>query len=290
MKLALIGVGLIGGSFAKALRATGNVDRIVGFDVDAQALTNAAEIGILDDAAASAGAAIDGVDVVVVSTPVGSMQNIFREIAPHLSRTAIVTDTGSTKSSVIAAARRELGAAFERFVPGHPIAGSERSGVGASRADLFSNELFICTPANETDPRAMSCVEELWRSAGCRTERMSADKHDAVFAAVSHLPHVLAFALMAQVSDGKDGKDRLAAAGASFRDLTRIAASSPMMWADICVANRDALLAELDGYQQILDKWRPVIESGDTALLRSAFEAAAAVRRALDASNRDDRS
>jgi prephenate dehydrogenase len=290
MKLALIGVGLIGGSFAKALRAIGNVDRIVGFDVDAQALRYAAEIGILDDAAASAGAAIDGVDVVVVSTPVGSMQNIFREIAPHLSRTAIVTDTGSTKSSVIAAARRELGAAFERFVPGHPIAGSERSGVSASRADLFSNELFICTPANETDPRAMSYVEELWRSAGCRTERMSADKHDAVFAAVSHLPHVLAFALMAQVSDGKDGKDRLAAAGASFRDLTRIAASSPMMWADICVANRDALLAELDGYQQILDKWRPVIESGDTALLRSAFEAAAAARRALDASNRDDRS
>ena len=282
MKLALIGVGLIGGSFAKALRVTGAVRHIVGFDVDPPELRAAVELGVIDEAAASASEATDGADVVMIATPVGSTRQVLRSILSHLSNVAVVTDVGSTKSSVIEGARAELGVAFERFVPGHPIAGSERSGVQSSRADLFNQSLFISTPTEQTHDKALQTVEQLWRGIGCRIERMSADEHDRVFAAVSHLPHVIAFALMNYISAQPDAERKLAMAGTGFRNLTRLAGSSPQMWGDICSANRRALTAELAGYRQWLDRWQHAIETRDTAFIQGFFESASTERRAMD--------
>lgn len=282
MRLALIGVGLIGGSFARALRVAGAVDHVAGFDVDSAVLQRAAELGVIDEAAASSSQAIDQADIVLIATPVGSVQQVLRGIAPHLAGNVVVTDVGSTKSSVVDAARIELGAAFERFVPGHPIAGSERSGVANSRGDLFHDSLFVSTPTEQTNPAAVKQIEQLWRAVGCRTQRMSPEEHDKVFAAVSHLPHVLAFALMAYVSAQPDAAQKFALAGTGFRDLTRIAGSSPQMWADICGANRQALAAELAGYRALLDRWQYVIETRDTASMRSFFETAGSARRTLD--------
>lgn len=282
MRLALIGVGLIGGSFAKALRAAGAVEHVVGFDVDPAALQRAIELGVIDEGAASTSNAVSKANVVVIATPVGSVQEVLRSIAPHAASTLIVTDVGSTKSSVIDAARVELGAAFQRFVPGHPIAGSERSGVANSHGDLFRDVLFVSTPTDQTDPAALEQVEQLWRAVGCRTQRMLPEEHDRLFAAVSHLPHVLAFALMAYISAQSDSAQKFAMAGRGFRDLTRIASSSPQMWADICGENRQALAAELAGYRAVLDRWQYAIETRDTALMQGFFEAAASARRALD--------
>ena len=278
MRLALIGVGLIGGSFAKALRATGKVERIVGLDVSASALREAAELGVIDESATSMAAVAD-VSLVMIAAPVGSMREILRQAAPHLSESAIVTDVGSTKTSVLESARSELGAAFPRFVPGHPIAGLERSGVAHADAALFRDKLFISTPVAQTDANALRLVEALWASVGCRLERMAPEEHDAVFAAVSHLPHLLAFSLVAQIANEADAARRFAVAGAAFRDFTRIAASNPAMWTDICIANRAQLAAELKNYRKLLGHLQDALEKGDANALRQTFTRAAQMRR-----------
>jgi prephenate dehydrogenase len=190
-----------------------------------------------------------------------------------------VTDVGSTKANVIAAARAELGPHFTRFVPGHPIAGRERPGVSSSEPGLFEGKLFITTPVEATDEAATTLVEQLWQRLGSRTERMDADEHDRIFAAVSHLPHLLAFALVAQIAREADADRKLGKAGAGFRDFTRIAASSPEMWRDVCIANREALGAELAGYRALLDELQMALNSGDADLLEAVFRAAAECRR-----------
>lgn len=285
MKLALIGVGLIGGSFAKALSAAGKVERIVGFDTDTAALKRAVELGVIDEAAASPTDAGDGADLVMIAVPVGSIAGVFRQIAPGLSETAIVTDVGSTKASVIEAARSELGSAFSRFVPGHPIAGSDRSGIEESRADLFDDAIYVSTANEQTQRAALQQVEELWRAIGCRIERMSPDEHDRVFAAVSHLPHVLAYALVAHISAQPDAQRKFAMAGPGFGDMTRIAGSNPALWADICRANRQALAVELRNFRALLDVWQRAVETGEQSSLRQFFESATTVKRAIDARN-----
>lgn len=279
MNLALIGVGLIGGSFARAALAAGEVTSVVGFDVDAAALSAALELGAITEAAASPQAAVAHADVVMLAVPVGAMREALRAIAPHLRDAAVVTDVGSTKADVIAAARAELGGHFTRFVPGHPIAGRERPGVQSSDPRLFEDKLFVATPVGETADDAVARVERLWRRLGCRVERMEAHEHDRVFAAVSHLPHLLAFALVARIAREDDAESKLAKAGAGFRDFTRIAASSPRMWRDVCIANRDALSAELAGYRALLAELQAALDARDGDALEAVFRAAADCRR-----------
>lgn len=276
MKLALIGVGLIGGSFARALRAAGKVDRIVGFDIYSEALRRAVELGVIDEPATSLAQATLGADLVMLATPVGTMREIFHEIVAALSPTAIVTDVGSTKASVMEAARHELGPAFKRFVPGHPIAGREQSGVEFSEGQLFNDKLFISTPVAQTDEDAVRTVEVFWRSAGCHTDRMAPEEHDTVFAAVSHLPHLLAFALVAQIANDADAKRKFALAGAGFRDFTRIAASNPALWSDVCVANRHAISDELRQHRDLLAQLQRAIDEGDREALQDVFSRAVA--------------
>ena len=282
MKLALIGVGLIGGSFAAALRAAGEVEDVVGFDLDPRAVAAGVDRGIVNRAAASAADAVSGADLVIVATPVGALRATLSSIASTLPEHAIVTDVGSTKCSVIDDAAATLGMAAARFVPAHPIAGGERPGVQHADARLFRDRLAITTPTAATDPAALATIERLWRSAGARLERLAPDVHDRVFAAVSHLPHVLAFALVEMIAHAPDAATKFAHAGAGFRDFTRIAASSPEMWRDVCLANREPLAAELREYRDRLSAIQAAIEAGDGAALLDVFSAASTARRGSD--------
>ena len=270
MNVALIGVGLIGGSFAAALRAAGAVGEVVGYDLDEHAVAAAVARGIITRSAPSAAEAVRGIDLVVVATPVGATRAALTAIADALAPSAIVTDVGSTKASVIDDARAALGSRLHRFVPAHPIAGGERPGVEHANAALFRGRLVITTPTPETDADALTAVEALWRAAGARVERLDAAVHDEVFAAVSHLPHVLAFALVEMIAAGEDAAIRFAHAGAGFRDFTRIAASSPQMWRDVCLANRVPLAAELRRYRARLESLQHAIDTGDGARTRAA--------------------
>ncbi|MGH6624141.1 MAG: prephenate dehydrogenase [Burkholderiaceae bacterium] len=279
MKLALIGVGLIGGSFAAALRAAGRVESVCGFDIDAAASADAVRLGIIDRSADSIATAVAGADLVLIATPVGAMADVLSQIATALSAQTIVTDVGSTKVSVIDAARRALGPAFNKFVAGHPIAGRERNGVVHADRELFRNRLFITTPSEETDSAASDVVESLWRAVGARVERLTAEDHDRVFAAVSHLPHVLAYALVAQIASQDDSDRLFAHAGAGFRDFTRIAAASPTMWRDICLANRAAISAALASDRGQLDQLQRAVDASDAVELERVFEIASRARR-----------
>lgn len=279
MKLALIGVGLIGASFARAALGAGEVSRVVGFDTDGDALAAALELGAIQEAAATAAAAVDGADLVMLAVPVGAMGETMKTVAPHLRADALLTDVGSTKAGVVAAARDALGPGFGRFVPGHPIAGGERPGAGASDPRMFEGKLFITTPAPDTDEAATARIEQLWTRLGSTVERMDAREHDRIFAAVSHLPHLLAFALVAQIAGEEDAERKLGRAGAGFRDFTRIAASSPRMWRDVCIANRGALAAELRGYRALLAELHAALEAGDGDALEAVFRVAADCRR-----------
>lgn len=281
MRLALIGVGLIGGSAALAFRRAGAVAHVTGFDVDRDAAARAVERGIIDVAAESAAAAVRECDLALLSVPVGAMDRTFAAMAPTLPQHAVITDVGSTKRSVIDAARAALDrGAMQRFVPGHPIAGRERPGVEHADESLFRGRAFICTPEPDTDPAATKRVEELWRAVGAMVSRMNADEHDRIFAAVSHLPHLLAFALVARIAMEADGDRKLAFAGAGFRDFTRIAASGSAMWRDICLANRASLGSELRDYRALLDELQHAVDSGDAAALERVFEIASRTRRA----------
>ncbi|MEP6609177.1 MAG: prephenate dehydrogenase/arogenate dehydrogenase family protein [Burkholderiaceae bacterium] len=274
MKLALVGVGLIGGSFAQAIRHVGMFERIVGFDSNADSLQRALALGVIDQAAGSLAHAVDGATLVMIATPVGSTRQVLRAISPHLSHAAITTDVGSVKASVVDAAREELGSSFARFVPGHPIAGSEGSGVEHATPELFRDKIFVTTAVSDTDPSALLTVESLWRAAGCRIERMAADEHDQIFAAVSHLPHLLAFSLVAQIANDADAERKFAMSGAGFRDFTRIAASSSAMWRDICLDNRAALGRALREQRALLEKIQRAVDDGDAHTLEGIFSKA----------------
>ncbi len=280
MKLALIGVGLIGGSFATALGAADEVAEVTGYDIDPSAVRDGIERGVLTRGAGSAADAVREAGLVVVATPVGALRATFAAIAPALLPDAIVSDVGSTKAGVLADARAALGSAFARFVPAHPIAGGERPGVRHADAQLFRGRHLITTPVDGTDATALARVEDLWRGVGARVQRMSADEHDRIFAAVSHLPHVLAFALVDLIARSARADDCFALAGAGFRDFTRIAASSPAMWRDICVANQAALSTELHAYRAQLGELQRAIDAGDGQALQALFEIAATARRA----------
>ncbi len=281
-RVAILGSGLIGGSFALALRRAGLAHEIVAFDRDPAAAARARELGIVDAVAQDASHAVTGCDLVVIAAPVAQTGKILDAIAPHLERDAIVTDVGSTKRDAIEAARRALGARIARFVPGHPIAGREVHGPDAALADLFVGKCVLLTPLAENDAAIVARVRDAWAACGARVEILNADAHDQVLSAVSHLPHLLAYALVAQIADAPDAELKFALAGGGFRDFTRIAASSPEMWRDIAIANRDALLDDLDAYRTRLDTLRAWIAAGDRDALEAMFKQASAARSAWE--------
>lgn len=276
-RLVVVGVGLIGGSFALGLRRAGAVKRVIGVGRTQSSLEQARRLGIIDESADMA-AALAGADLVLVATPVGQMPARFAEIARHLQPGTIVTDGGSTKRDVIAAARAAFGARIAQFVPGHPVAGAEKSGPDAASADLYRGRKVILTPLAENAPGSVERVRDAWAACGARLYTMTPDEHDDVLSMISHLPHVLAYALVDQVC-GHPRTDTLwQHAAGGFRDFTRIASSSPEMWRDICVANREALLESIDGYGRSIAKLRELIDRGDAAGLESIFANARVTR------------
>jgi prephenate dehydrogenase len=279
MRIALIGVGMIGGSLLAAWRESGVATSAIGYDIDPRALAAATQRGLIDRSAGSVAQAAADADLVLVATPVGAMGEVFEQLAPALGPATLLTDAGSTKGDVIAAARAKLGNAFSRFVPAHPIAGKEWHGVEHADARLFTGKRVVLTPVAETRADATLRVEQMFQRTGARVERMDAGEHDRIFAAVSHLPHVLAYALVASIGAAPGGERMLGYGGAGFRDFTRIAASSPVMWRDICVANRAALGESLRAYRALLDRLQRAVDDGDAATLQQTFEEAARLRR-----------
>jgi prephenate dehydrogenase len=281
-KLVIIGVGLIGGSFALALRKAERVKHIVGLGRSRENLQRALELGILDEITDDYPLALKNADLVLLAIPVGQTAKILEQIAPHLESKTIITDAGSTKQNVIAAARSYLPEHLKNFVPGHPIAGTEQSGANAANADLFRDKNLVLTPLDETNTNALNCVKELWQSCGARISQIKARQHDEILAAISHLPHFLASTLMNHIfsSSTEDSSvDLLCFAGSGFRDFTRIAGSSPEMWRDICFANRELLLKQINAYQNELIRMREMLENGDESALEKAFFDARAIRQ-----------
>jgi prephenate dehydrogenase len=272
--IGLVGVGLIGGSFAAALKRAGWSARIRGYDRDARSLERAVELGVIDEAADSVSDAARGAELVIVAVPVRAIAGVLHDVAPALGPEAVVTDVGSTKTEVVREARAELRERFVRFVPAHPIAGRESSGVDAALPDLFKGARVVITPLPETAEDAVTLVRQCWEAAGGKVATLAPDVHDRVFAAVSHLPHVLSFALVSELAARADAQELFGFAAGGFRDFTRIAASSPEMWRDIALQNRSALLAEIDRYSAQLAVFRELIERGDgPGLLRLMSEA-----------------
>jgi len=275
--LAVVGVGLIGGSAALALRQAGQVGRVLGVGRNAQSLARAQELGLIDAAVTPQEAA--RADVILLATPVGGLGAVLAQLRPHLGAHTLLTDAGSTKAEVVAAARAALGDRIGQFVPGHPVAGAERSGPEAADAALYRRRTVILTPLPENAPAAVARVRDLWQACGAHVIDMDADAHDRVLASVSHMPHLLAAAYMAQVAAADDAAGRLALAGSGFRDFTRIAAGSPEMWRDIFLSNRDALRAELAAVRGVLDQAEHAMADGDGAALEALLERAAQARR-----------
>lgn len=278
MRVAVIGVGLIGGSFALALKQARLVSQVVGAGRSEANLRLALERGAIDVIAPDAAAATRDADVVLVAAPVAQFEPLFRSIGPQISPNAVVTDAGSTKRDVIAAARRALGAKIAQLVPGHPIAGAEKSGVGAASAELFRGRRVVLTPLAENPAAAVSRIESLWQACGANVTRMDAEEHDSVLAAVSHLPHLLAYALVHEVAGRANAEQLFSFAAGGFRDFTRIASSHPEMWRDICVANRDRLLLEVEKYEDKLRTVKALLEAADGAALERLFAEAREAR------------
>jgi prephenate dehydrogenase len=288
-KLVVVGTGLIGGSFALALKNAGKVGSIVGVGRGRDNLDQALRLGVVDRAYTRGEdwtSELADAALVLLATPVGEMRPLFDAIAPHLGPGTIVSDAGSTKHDVIAAARAALGAAFSRFVPAHPIAGSERSGAIAASASLFRGRQVVLTPLPETDSTAVERVREAWTQCGGIVTFLTAERHDALLSAVSHLPHLLAFALIGELAHRPDAADYWRVAGTGLRDFTRLAQGHPDMWRDICIANAARLRADLAAYRQQLDRIDAMLARADGGALGGLFARSGAARAALLASRR----
>lgn len=277
----IIGVGLIGGSLGLALKKAKLTDHVMGVGRSQANLADALSMGAIDEVTElSAGAA--QADLIVVCVPVAQTEAILKELAPHLKPEAIVTDVGSTKMDVIVAAKNALLENVAQFVPAHPIAGSAQHGAKASQVDLYVHRQVILCPLQENGAQRVEKIEAMWQALGAHLFKMSAVQHDAVFAAVSHLPHVLSYALMLQVANAEDAPTKFRHAGAGFRDFTRIAASSPEMWRDICLANKGALLKEIDQYLAVVKHLQGLINSEDGEQLAKLFTKASDSRNSWE--------
>lgn len=281
-RLGLIGVGLIGGSLAAALRAADYVREVVGYGRSLANLEDAARLGLIDAALPSPEAVAREADVIVLALPVGGIGNMLAQIAGSIAPHAIVTDVGSVKLGVVEAARQALPTNFRRFVGGHPIAGTERSGAVAARADLFRGRRVVLTPDDDTDADAIAQVQAMWHATGAEVMQMPAAEHDRILAASSHLPHALAYALVDMLVRMDEHRAVFDCAAAGFRDFTRIAASDPTMWRDIFVANADHVVALLREYQDEIETLAQAIERGDTQWLVDTLTRAKLARDALD--------
>ncbi len=277
-KLLIVGVGLIGGSFALALKQAGGVRHVVGVGRSEQNLQQALQRGVIDEIASDLPTAAGDADLVLLAVPVGQMGGVMQQLAPVLPAHAVVTDAGSTKQDVVALARTHFAGRLASFVPAHPIAGAEKSGATAAKPDLYVGRKLVLTPLADTSTQAVQRVRAVWQACGAQICEMSPEQHDAVFAAVSHLPHLLAFALVEEIA-GKPSADqffRFAASG--FRDFTRIASSSPEMWRDISLANRHAILQELADYQSQLERLQGFLQQADGDALLSLYSRARQAR------------
>lgn len=270
-KLVVIGTGLIGGSFALALKRARVVKRVVGVGRTRRNLAEAVKLKVIDEASQDAARAVRDADFVLLATPVGQMPAVMTAIAPHLPARVVITDAGSTKRDVVACARRFLGAHFSRFVPGHPVAGTEKSGASAAFPELFRGRNVILTPQKGTATSATRLVRQTWEACGARVVSLDAQEHDAILAGVSHLPHIVAYALVNMLACRRNAPRLFSLSAGGLRDTVRIAGSSPEMWADICIANRDALLQALEDYENELEVMRAAIEGADGAELRRLF-------------------
>lgn len=277
-RLAIIGVGLIGGSLALALKKAGAVTTVVGYARSEESLKQAQLLGIVDVAVSSVSEAVKDADMVFVAVPMGAMASVFAEIAPHLSKHTVITDGGSAKTQVIAAARQALGNQTKQFVAGHPIAGTERSGPAAAFAELYQDHRVVLTPTGDNPPETVEQVREMWQNCGAQVSEMTAETHDNVLAATSHLPHILAFNLVGMLSERNDCDDVLRYAAGGFRDFSRIASSDAVMWRDICLTNREAILTLLKEYQQGLSDIANAIENADGEHLHDVFSRAKQAR------------
>jgi prephenate dehydrogenase len=277
-KLVVIGVGLIGGSFALALKRARAVKLVVGVGRTRRNLVAALELGVIDEATPDPALAVQDADLVLLATPVGQLPGIMARIAPRLAPHTVVTDAGSTKRDVIAYSRRHLARHLQWFVPAHPIAGTEKSGASAAFPDLFQGRNVILTPQAETAAGPVRLVRHAWETCGARVLRLTAREHDEIFAAVSHLPHVVAYALVNSLSRRRNARALFGFSAGGLRDTVRIAGSSPEMWADICLANRDLLLAALGDYEDELGRMRAAIRSGNAGRLKRVFERARSAR------------
>ena len=275
-KICIIGVGLIGGSFAAGLKQSNQVQTIVGFGRHEDSLIKAKSLGIIDEYSLDIATALQNVDMVLIATPVDSFGAVLGLIKPHVTDAVIISDVGSTKGSVIDIAKQVFGKVPTRFIPAHPIAGKEKSGVEASDGALFDNKRVILTPEDNADTQAIEAVSGLWQTLGARVETMTHQKHDDLLAMTSHLPHMLAFGLMNYlVTNNPDACDY---AAGGFKDFSRIASSDAVMWRDICLNNSTDIVKHIKGYQQALDKLSNLIENNQSEALEKLFVEAKSAR------------
>lgn len=279
-RLVIAGVGLIGGSLALALKQQHYCQEVVGLGRDEDSLRHAYELGVIDRFSTKPEEALAGADVVLLAVPMQAMLPVLKGMKPYLPEHAILTDAGSTKQSVIAEVEAVFGKAFTRFVPGHPIAGREKSGVDAALANLYEGRRVILTPTPTTDAQALQAVETMWHVTGARVEHMPPDLHDQVLAATSHLPHVVAYAMVDTLLKLPDHDDILRYAGGGFRDSTRIASSDPTMWRDICLTNTDAIVEVVEALRENLAEFVTMMRERDSDGLHNRMSQ---VKQARDA-------
>jgi len=278
-RLAIIGIGLIGGSLSLALKQSGSVKHVVGFSRKASTRSEALSLGVIDSAVSSIADAIQNADIVVLAVPVGAIADALISIAPYVKDNMIITDVGSVKFQVVDAAKLALGDKFRQFVPGHPIAGTEKSGPAAAFAELYQEHRVVLTPTKQTDEVAIKKVRNMWKEAGAEVSIMTAEHHDDVLAATSHLPHLLAFNLVDMLAEeGGDVAEVLRYAAGGFRDFSRIASSDPEMWRDISLTNSNAILSLLKKYQHQMSLLQQAIEQQDADYLIAVFERAKQAR------------
>lgn len=280
-RLAVIGVGLIGGSYARALRAAGQVKEIIGCGRSSENLERAVELGVIDAYSHDIGQAVEGADLIFLAVPLGAIRAAFEAMKGHLAENAIITDGGSVKGSVIRDCEDVFGCMLPNFVPGHPIAGTEQNGVEASYAELYKNRRVILTPVCQTNESAIAVVHAAWRYCGAEVTRMFAVDHDRILAATSHLPHMLAYALVDMLARMDDKEEVFRYAAGGFRDFTRIASSNPVMWRDICVANKDQLAALVEDFAAELQQLAASIRAGEQQQLEQIFENARDARESF---------
>jgi len=275
-KICIIGVGLIGGSFAAGLKQSNQVKSIVGFGRNEENLIKAKSLNVIDDYSLDIETALKGVDMVLIATPVDSFGAVLKMIKPYVDDSVIISDVGSTKGSMVNTAKQVFGKVPTRFIPAHPIAGKEKSGVEASDGTLFDNKLVILTPEGNADIKAIEGVSGLWRLLGAKVEIMTHKKHDDLLAMTSHLPHMLAFGLMDYLIESNPDACDYAAGG--FKDFSRIASSDSVMWRDICLNNSEDIVKHIKGYQQALGKLSGLIEDGQSEALEKLFAEAKSAR------------